>query len=271
MKALSVTQPWASLVIAGVRNIIGKPYTTDYRGTVLIVANSQTKELDSDEEYPAEWDMRISYAIETGSVESYDKMPLGAVLGYATLVDVIESSDEEPINIWDDGLQYQWKLENPVRFDYPILGAKARGKLFDIASFVEGNLPHGSLSVISTPSITDGVMSLTISEDALSGILETEAQGKDLFFWLEDLPEFRFMLYSDPDRKILKPISTIELSAQNATNKSETTIPTQRFEVSRYAPTPLLDDDGALVTMTNLNGDEVNYPTISFVLKCRNK
>ena len=38
MKALSVRQPWAELIVAGLKDVENRTWRTDYRGPVLIHA-----------------------------------------------------------------------------------------------------------------------------------------------------------------------------------------------------------------------------------------
>ena len=42
MKAISVKQPWASLIISGIKDIENRKWKTNYRGRVLIHASNST-------------------------------------------------------------------------------------------------------------------------------------------------------------------------------------------------------------------------------------
>lgn len=96
MKAISIKQPWASLVIYGGKDIENRTWRTTYRGPVLIHAS---KRLDQKEIYGflclkgdrniviEYWPKEISYR--------YDEMPLGGIIGVVDIVDCVTESDSK--------------------------------------------------------------------------------------------------------------------------------------------------------------------------------
>ena len=58
MKALSIRQPWAELIVAGLKDIENRTWRTDYRGPVLIHAGMKIEPIDAD---LREWVKRISW------------------------------------------------------------------------------------------------------------------------------------------------------------------------------------------------------------------
>ncbi|MEI6058190.1 MAG: ASCH domain-containing protein [archaeon] len=116
MKALSLKQPWAELVMQGKKKIEIRKWNTRFRGDFLIHA-SKSPDMDS---------MR-SFGF------SEDSLPVGKILGKVKLVDVISYKDdfdfEKDINLhlatpeWG---KFGFVLENVERFEKPI---DALGKL----------------------------------------------------------------------------------------------------------------------------------------------
>jgi hypothetical protein len=78
MKALSLWQPWAQLLVSGQKAIETRSWATGYRGLVLIHA---AKMWGHDEQVEALRNPFINRAIEQES-----EMPLGAFVGVVTLV-----------------------------------------------------------------------------------------------------------------------------------------------------------------------------------------
>ncbi len=116
MKALSMKQPWAELVLQGKKKIEIRKWKTNFRGDFLIHA-SKVPDADSMKSFGF----------------SADSLPVGKILGKAKLVDVISYKDnsdfEKDINLhlatpeWG---KFGFVLESVERFDKPI---DALGKL----------------------------------------------------------------------------------------------------------------------------------------------
>ena len=119
MKALTIKQPWASLIIEGNKKYEFRSWKTNYRGKILIHAGLSL-EKDMEERF-------IKYDLE---------YKLGYIIGEAEIVDCIlvdKKLNEELRNI--DPIvygrsnhveNYAWKLENIKKYDNPI---PCKGKL----------------------------------------------------------------------------------------------------------------------------------------------
>ena len=118
MKAITIKQPWASLIVKGYKKYEFRSWKTNYRGKILIHAGlSMEKDmLERFKEYNLE----------------YSK---GAIIGEAELVDCIpvnEKLDEQlrklnPIIYGNNHINmYAWKLENIKKYNNPII---IKGKL----------------------------------------------------------------------------------------------------------------------------------------------
>lgn len=79
MKALSLKQPWAELILQGKKTIETRTWNTSFRGRFLIHAS-----LTPNAERMAEF--------------GFTNLPLGAIVGEAELVDVKEYADKQA---WD--------------------------------------------------------------------------------------------------------------------------------------------------------------------------
>jgi hypothetical protein len=78
IKALSLLQPWATLVVLGIKKIETRSWTTAYRGPLLIHAGQRK----SGREAAGRPTIRQH-------IPSFDALPFGAIVGQVTLIDVI--------------------------------------------------------------------------------------------------------------------------------------------------------------------------------------
>lgn len=113
MKALTVRQPWAELIMSGRKRFETRSWSTTHRGPLIIHAGAT----------PAPSD--LSVALTPSGV-----MHLGAGLGWVELIDVHpipphDGGDEVELGDYTPG-RYAWELANPVRWFAPI---PMRGKL----------------------------------------------------------------------------------------------------------------------------------------------
>ncbi len=128
MKALTIKQPWASLIMQGIKKYEFRSWQTKYRGDILIHSSKQV-----DKEAMKKYSKYLNSA------------PTGVILGVVTITDCIKKSEEfkqillnEKCDVYTKSSfesNYGWKIENVRVFDTPI---KAKGNLglwnYDIES-----------------------------------------------------------------------------------------------------------------------------------------
>lgn len=117
-KAISVKQPWAYLICAGIKDIENRTWKTNYRGRLLIHASSRkdnsTKPLLTSEQYEL-----------AGGVAGYGKAIFGdrsAIIGSIEVIDCVQNHP----SVWAEKGVYNWVLANPVLFENPILNVKGQ-------------------------------------------------------------------------------------------------------------------------------------------------
>ena len=110
LRALSVHQPWAWLIVNGLKDIENRSRRTRHRGPLLIHAG---RSLDDYTEDNIEWVKRkhgISVPLE---------MDTGGIVGVVDVIDCVESHKSK----WFDG-PFGWVLANPRRLKFrPCNGA----------------------------------------------------------------------------------------------------------------------------------------------------
>ena len=119
MKALTIRQPWASLIINNYKKYEFRSWKTNYRGKILIHAgiNIEKKMISRFKDYNIE-------------------CITGAIIGEAYLVDciLVDKKFNDDLMAIDDVVyaksnhveRYAWKLENIIKYNEPIY---CKGKL----------------------------------------------------------------------------------------------------------------------------------------------
>ena len=138
MKAITVKQPWASLIVEGIKDIENRTWKTNFRGRVLVHAGmAKTSGLMA--RYLS-YDQHIEFRKKVGYSGLDFLEPLGCIIGSVEIVDCVINHPsilaEKTINktYWKDGKNYiekvkpiyNWVLSNPIKFKKPI---SAKGKL----------------------------------------------------------------------------------------------------------------------------------------------
>lgn len=128
MKAISLLQPWASLVVMGIKTIETRSWGTKYRGPILIHASQgKAGSIFAEERAFKKY------------IPHFKNLPFGAIIGQATITDVIRienlnlpeelinrlTMEEKAFGDYSEG-RYAWILSDHIQFKNPI---PARGTL----------------------------------------------------------------------------------------------------------------------------------------------
>lgn len=119
-KALTLLQPWASLIVMGAKKIETRSWRTNYRGELLIHASKKFHFQDVE---------LCHYKPFIDFIPDKGKLPTGAIIGKVDLVAIEETNDplfmasvtEEERKFGNyNANRYGWILQNPVMFAKPI-------------------------------------------------------------------------------------------------------------------------------------------------------
>lgn len=148
MKAISIKQPWASLIVHGIKDIENRTWATKYRGKVLIHASgtwfkypnsdSTLGDLFTDfqwEKIRENYDQNLYSILEPKAI--IDRLPISAIIGEVEIIDCVinhESIWAEKTEFAQSGNQrfyknkpiYNWVLANPVLYEKPITNIKGK-------------------------------------------------------------------------------------------------------------------------------------------------
>jgi hypothetical protein len=130
MKSLSLSQPWATLVVCGAKRLETRSWRTLYRGPLVIHAS---KKFDAAAQVLCRQEPFVSLLRDAG-IERSDLLPLGAVVGVVALLDCFPSADmdlnalsaaERALGDFSPG-RWVWRFAEAIRLAQPI---RASGQL----------------------------------------------------------------------------------------------------------------------------------------------
>ena len=123
IKAISLHQPWASLITRGLKQFETRSWPTNYRGKLVIcAAKKNSKQQQSQYETLA-----CSLGIDLAQ-QPWDSLPLGMAIAVCDLTDCIEmtqdfiaeqSETERCCGHWEPG-RFAWKLDNVQSLPLPV-------------------------------------------------------------------------------------------------------------------------------------------------------
>ncbi len=110
MKSLSIRQPWASLIVAGIKDVENRKRPTKYRGPVLIHAATRF------DEEGADWIERTFPNLIMSLPNDWLSTHFGAIIGQIDLTDCVQNHPSP----WAEPGLWHWVLANPKAFDTPV-------------------------------------------------------------------------------------------------------------------------------------------------------
>ena len=175
MKAICMQQPWASLISAGLQDVMSMAWKPkENPGKIAIVAT----QIQIPEEYhqalPECWSYRIDNYLLMGQIPTLTKLPTAAIVGY---VDVTGFSDKEE-SVWSLPDCVNWKLANPRLLKQPIPCDAAEQFVFDTPIIDEAQLPE--TIDIQQPSLADGVLTLPLNQLKYDSLLDGDKEQSPL-------------------------------------------------------------------------------------------
>jgi hypothetical protein len=83
MKIISIRQPWAALIVSGLKDVENRTWPTRYRGPILIHASQRPDDISRE-------DIERRFGVSSPLWQ-----PLGGVVGIADLVDCVRTHDSK--------------------------------------------------------------------------------------------------------------------------------------------------------------------------------
>ncbi len=113
MKALSIRQPWAWLILNAGKDIENRDWSTNVRGRILIHAGKGMTRDEYENAQDLLWDIN-----EAVRFPAFGELERGGIVGAVEIIDCVTKSDSP----WFFG-EYGFVLRNPERLPFrPLLG-----------------------------------------------------------------------------------------------------------------------------------------------------
>lgn len=135
-KAISIKQPWAYLICAGIKDVENRTWATKYRGRVYIHASAKlVGQYFSEGVFTAD---QLNYLIQSKKIDLIEKVQLSAIIGHVDIVNCISKArnGKGSDSIWAEPDCFHWILRNPVLFDKPILNVKGKLSFWDCSEYL---------------------------------------------------------------------------------------------------------------------------------------
>lgn len=202
MKVLSVQQPWASLIVAGIKTVENRTWQPKLMpGRILIHASKKTS-LRAMGNEPLEWVQEILNHQTYGNFADFPKLPDGAIVGYVT----VEKIDHDNANsVWaagdnNDPNLFYWHLTDAFVFDEPITGVKGKLHLWDY-DLDEDNLPPAHKVSVQCPEVAEDGIMVPVNKELWKSLAANQTLALELGTLANDL--------CLPEVFDLKPLKTI--------------------------------------------------------------
>jgi hypothetical protein len=132
MLALSIQQPWASLIVAGIKDIENRNWPTEHRGHFIIHASELFDERFNKSPINFLDQVNDKYGLELDLSEVLD-MPHGGIVGQAEIIDCVTASE----SIWFEG-KYGFVIRNAMPLNFcPCMGLP---RFFDVIPPLEASI-----------------------------------------------------------------------------------------------------------------------------------
>jgi hypothetical protein len=216
MKTLSIQQPWATLICAGIKDVENRTWkAASIPGRILIHASAKKVPKILMSQLPEEWASELMNHEALGNITPIKDVPLSAIIGYVDVYDFKRKTD----SLWDGGDSIKWMLRDAWLFDEPITGVKGKLGLFDYP-LDENNLPPAHKVVLNRPVVDGDEICFPVSDDVWNDI----NNGNDFFDYdvtSSDIEEYT--MAGENDNLVLKPLKSIMFTHEGNAMRFELT------------------------------------------------
>ena len=254
MKTLSIQQPWASLICAGIKDVENRSWkASKVPGRILIHASSKKVTKNFYDGIPEEMESYISNNVFYGNIAPLNELPTSAIIGYVT---VTGFEDGEVDSVWADGPGViKWKLEDAWLFDNPMLNVKGKLNLFDY-DLDENNLPPAHQVELRQITVEGDEVIIPTTDLWIKTYEEEEFEGSNVYVTDDNID-----ILGETKKKglYLKPFRTIKFEGQNKFT---------RFELKKEScilPLPDIDDETKPYVIQYHDGTEGQWLLAQFV------
>ena len=127
MKAISIKQPWASLIAHGIKDIENRTWKCPqkYIGQRVLIHASNSKGVG----WIMNSEQRVQILVHPSELAGVDcnKLPRGVIIGSVVIADCVQNHP----SVWAEKGCWNWVLKDAVLFDKPVLNVKGKLSFWD--------------------------------------------------------------------------------------------------------------------------------------------
>lgn len=130
MKAISIKQPWASLIVHGIKDIENRTWKCPqkYIGQRVLIHASSSKPVFRYSFLQYDIIRRTSQSLIFNC--TYDGFPKGAIIGSVVIADCVRNHP----SVWAEKGCWNWVLKDAVLFEKPVMNMKGKLILWNTTS-----------------------------------------------------------------------------------------------------------------------------------------
>lgn len=239
---LSIRQPWASLICAGIKDVENRSWNARHRGRMLIHASSYKCPKDVAYMLPQEMSVMLVNEETFGNID-IETWPTSAIIGYVDLTDCVVGDYD---SIWADPGSVKLVLENAYMFDEPITGVKGKLNIFEY-DIDEGSLPPAHKVERRFPYFRGGELVVPLNDGMWEGAAEIEKPNTLSLYNTDAITD----LFYETDKETIKKTGDVKSVRFVAKDGRE-----QTFKLLSITPRILKDKEGDPIKVPNLSGEE---------------
>ena len=206
MKTLSIQQPWATMICAGIKDVENRTWkAAKVPGRILIHASSRKVPKSFMDTLSVGQYSIINNHIDMGNLAPMgDLYPTSAIIGYCTITGFEEDTD----SVWDDGPSViKWTIEDAWIFDEPILNVKGKLNLFEYEGIDEDNLPPAHKVPLFNIHTEGDKVVIPVMDGVIEDIIDKKVEDWD-YFVVDGMTDDLFV---DDESLNLKPLKSVVL------------------------------------------------------------
>ena len=131
MKAISIKQPWASLIAHGIKDIENRTWKCPQKhlGQRVLIHASKGK----GDGWVLNEEQGLKLQMHPSNLRStfYDDLPFGAIIGSVVISDCVQNHP----SVWAEKGCWNWVLKDAVLFDRPIMNVKGKLSFWEFSCF----------------------------------------------------------------------------------------------------------------------------------------
>lgn len=258
MKCLSIQQPWAQYIAAGIKDIENRPWALKNFPQRVLIHTGKKKQFESLDKLPLLSQLIAENAEHLGIVPLIEDMPTGAIIGVVDIVGC--STNDATCSDWagfsDDPEHpvYNLHLANARLFKEPILNVKGKQGIFEYPDIAEDNM----LATVDIPSIRREGKELFIPVDE-EEIEDYEEMDNDGLTFDYNLLNDNLDLFAEFVGEELQPLQTDYITFFNGSK-------TVRVKVIDTEISFITDDNGNEVEFCNPAGEILSWVKVFYTI-----